>query len=163
MPCEGQFGICYDMDFLPHVFFYPIYCHSSPFRPFSYSRTNLLPLAVFNTELAYFLIIFSSLCWHWFMRVMLDAPPWPVLQPTRTIFLSSIPLPHGSIALSFLHLLMILLLYFPLIFCPHLCLVSSSLFILTTLWLSWMANGLPSWWLISLHTWTQIISLSYVV
>lgn len=42
---------------------------------FQYSKMGLLPLAVFNTERACFLIIFSSLRWHWFMRVMSDTPP----------------------------------------------------------------------------------------
>lgn len=79
MPSEGHFGIRYDMDFLsPH---FPLF-HLLPFFfpvqiVFLYSRMGLLPLAVFNTALACFLIIFSSLHWHWFMRGMLDTPPRP--------------------------------------------------------------------------------------
>lgn len=78
MPPEGHFGIIYDMDFF---FFLQLFCSCFHLLLFSirtvlqYSRMGLLPLAVFNTERACFLIIFSSLYWHWFMRVMSDTPP----------------------------------------------------------------------------------------
>lgn len=82
MPSEGHFGIRYDMDFLPPPPLSPLSSHLLQFFfrvqiVFLYSRMGLLPLAVFNTAQACFLIIFSSLHWHWFMRVMLDTPPRP--------------------------------------------------------------------------------------
>lgn len=86
MPPEGHFGIIYDMDLF--FFFLQLFCSCLHLLPFSirtvlqYSRMGLLPLAVFNTERACFLIIFSSLCWHWFMRVMSDTPP-SAGPPTR--------------------------------------------------------------------------------
>lgn len=74
---------------------------------FLYNRMGLLPLAVFNTALACFLIIFSSLQWHWFMRVMLDTPPRPTPSTNPhlpslpcTVFLSFLPLPYSRVLLS---------------------------------------------------------------
>lgn len=87
MPPEGHFGIIYDMDLF--FFFLQLFCSCLHLLLFSirtvlqYSRMGLLPLAVFNTERACFLIIFSSLCWHWFMRVMSDTPP-SASPPTTT-------------------------------------------------------------------------------
>lgn len=79
MPPEGHFGIIYDMDFFSpqHRFCLPshVLLFFSIRTEFQYSKMGLLPLAVFNTERACFLIIFSSLRWHWFMRVMSDTPP----------------------------------------------------------------------------------------
>lgn len=79
------------------AFWHPLYIFfvspTLPFPPFNshssfpdqiaflYSRMGLLPLAILNTAQACFLIIFSSLHWHWFMRVMLDTPPWPAPTP----------------------------------------------------------------------------------
>lgn len=102
MPPEGHFGIIYDMDF-----FFPaplLLVHSLPFfsirTVFQYSRMGLLPLAVFNTERDCFLIIFSSLRWHWFMRVMSDTPPSATTPPPPD--LQFLQLPFSFLRLCFL-------------------------------------------------------------
>lgn len=77
--------------FFLHHFCSCIHCPSFLFirTVFQYSRMGLLPLAVFNTERACFLIIFSSLRWHWFMRVMSDThPPRPLPLPSTRLAVS---------------------------------------------------------------------------
>lgn len=136
---------------------YPIYCHSSPPPPiqivFLSSRMGLLPLAVFNTALACFLIIFSSLRWHWFMRVMLDTPPRPA--PSTNPHLFPLNAQFLSLSLKARWLLLVSSLwhhfFFPLfvwfffvrLLLPHYLHLCSFSHI--TLWLYWRANELPSW------------------
>lgn len=107
MPPEGHFGIIYDMC----LFFLQLFCSSVHWLLLSsnctllqYSRMSLFPLAVFNTERACFLIIFSLLCWHWFMRVMLVVwgnPPHTT-KPYARLAVSPAYLLKEQLALCFL-------------------------------------------------------------
>ena len=158
MPSEGRFGIRYDMDFLPPLFpSIPFIAILSP-PPVQIvllsSRMGLLPLAVFNTALACFLIIFPSLRWHWFMRVMLDTPPRPA--PSTNPHLFPLNAQFLSLSLKARWLLLVSSLWHHFFFFPslsdfffvhlllphylHHCSLSHI-----TLWLYWMANELPSW------------------
>lgn len=83
MLSEGHFGISYNMDFLSFSFF-PIYCHSSfPSRLCFYTLERAFYLWHYLTQRACFLIIFSSLHWHWFMRVCLTHTPRPACSTNR--------------------------------------------------------------------------------